>query len=98
MSWRRGPTPNRARWNKIRLQVLDRDGWVCRKCGKSGRLQVDHIVPLEDGGAIYDLLNCQSLCVPCHLEKTRGENQVKPTPLEVKEWRRFVDSMSRNGV
>ena len=66
-------------------------------CGKQAR-EVDHIHTLEDGGALYDSGNLQSLCRGCHIEKTSGENQVKPTPLEVKDWRRFVDSMSRNGV
>ena len=97
MSWRRGEKPSRARWSKTRLRVLDRDGWMCVKCGKQAR-EVDHILPLEQGGKIYNSPNLQSLCRGCHIEKTRGENQVKTTPIEVKKWRRFVDVMSRNGV
>ena len=27
--------------------VRDLDGWRCRLCGKSGRLEVDHVVPLH---------------------------------------------------
>ena len=92
MSWRRGEKPSRARWSKVRLRVLDRDNWQCVRCGKQAR-EVDHILPLEQGGPIYDMLNCQALCKKCHIEKTRGENQVKPVSPEVLEWRRFVNSM-----
>ena len=92
MSWRRGPTINRTKWRKVRLLVLDRDGWVCRRCGKLAQ-EVDHILSLNLGGEIYDPLNCQALCKKCHLNKTRRENQIKPTPAEVQEWRRFVNAM-----
>lgn len=34
--------------------------------------EVDHIVPLIDGGG-HDLSNLQSLCAPCHKEKTARE-------------------------
>ena len=87
MSWRKGERPSRRQWGKVRLMVLDRDGWACAKCGKAGRLEVDHRVPLEDGGAVYDLANLQSLCRSCHFAKTRGERGAKPTPPEVQEWR-----------
>ena len=96
MSWRRGATPNRAKWAKVRLLVLDRDGWACVQCGKAGRLEVDHRVPLEDGGALYDPGNLQSLCRGCHIDKTSGENQVKPTPLEVKAWQAYLVAQIAN--
>ena len=95
MSWRRGPRPNLARWNKIRLQVLDGDSWRCRRCGKQAA-QVDHIVPLNRGGDLYDFGNLQSLCVKDHLDKTRGENQIKPTPLEVLEWQAYLVAQIAN--
>ena len=34
--------------------------------------ELDHIVPLVDGGG-HELGNLQTLCVPCHREKTLGE-------------------------
>ena len=75
MSWRRGQRPSRRHWSKVRLLVLDRDSWRCQKCGKAGgRLEIDHIKPLEDGGAVYGLPNLQTLCrFPCHFDKTRRE-------------------------
>ena len=90
MSWRAGKRPSRRPWGKVRLKVLDRDGWTCAKCGKAGRLEVDHIKPLEDGGSLYELSNLQSLCRSCHISKTRVERMGKPTPQEVKEWRRYL--------
>ena len=30
---------------------------------------VDHIIPIAEGGALYDLENLQSLCAACHNKK-----------------------------
>lgn len=62
-----------AQWKAVRHQAKRRDGWACVKCGARGRLEVDHITPLRDGGAPYDLSNLQSLCAKCHSRKTRLE-------------------------
>ena len=67
----------RAEWSRIRRHVLARDGYACVQCGRRGvRLEMDHIVPLKDGGT-DELSNLQSLCkAPCHAAKTRAENTV----------------------
>ena len=65
---------NARRWAKVRRQALDRDAWRCRTCGKPGRLEVDHIRPLEHGGPAYELANLQTLCRVCHLRKTAADN------------------------
>ena len=31
-------------------RCLERDGYKCRKCGRGGRLEVHHTVPVQDGG------------------------------------------------
>ena len=80
---------DKHRWTAVRLQVLDRDGWRCRQCGKASALEVDHIVPLRRGGAPYDMGNLQSLCAfPCHAEKTRGENEGQDPARDA--WRKLV--------
>ena len=66
MSWRKAERPNLKLWRVARLKALDRDGWACRACGKRGRLEVDHVKPLEDGGDMYGLGNLQALCRGCH--------------------------------
>ena len=60
-----------SRWKRVRRKVLDRDKHRCRKCGIfTSRFEVDHVVPLEAGGAEYALDNLQTLCRPCHFAKT----------------------------
>ena len=47
------------RWAMVRRLALDRDGWRCQNpgCGKAGRLEVDHVRPLQHGGELFDLGN-----------------------------------------
>ena len=52
---------NSGQWARLRRVVLVRDSWKCVKCGRSGRMEVDHIKPLHLGGAWYDLANLQTL-------------------------------------
>ena len=72
--------PSRA-WDRVRRQVLDRDGWRCTRCGLAGLLEVHHLVALEDGGAELDPDNCTTLCRGCHVDHHR--RQVSP---ERQEW------------
>jgi 5-methylcytosine-specific restriction endonuclease McrA len=53
-------------WEKLRLQVLERDGFVCQFCGKTNdRLEIHHKVPKRKGG--LDMLeNLISYCRKCH--------------------------------
>ena len=67
-------TAKRA-WRRMRLQILERDGYRCRQCGRSGRLEVDHITPIRRGGDEYNPDNLQAICRGCHIEKTRTETR-----------------------
>ena len=83
-----------GRWVRVRRRVLDRDGWRCQACGKAGRLEVDHILPLVDGGQPYDLDNLQTLCRSCHVRKTAAENRARrPVPDAVQKWRDLVGNL-----
>ena len=75
-------------WARRRREVLDRDGWRCQKCGKAGRLEVDHKTPLYRGGS-NDLDNLQALCRRCHLDKTRHDYRGGPLPGE-EEWASLI--------
>lgn len=57
--------------NKMRFSIYSRDGYRCKKCGRTGNgtnLEIDHIVPISKGGkSTYD--NLQTLCHSCNVEK-----------------------------
>ena len=73
------------------MAVLERDGWRCRQCGRAGRLECDHILPLfqfPDQNP-YTLDGLQTLCRSCHIKKTREEN-LNPDRLE---WNNYLDHL-----
>lgn len=57
--------------NKLRFEILERDGYKCRYCGRGKdecSLQIDHIKPISKGGkSTYD--NLQTLCEDCNKQK-----------------------------
>ena len=62
-----------AKWKRVRRAAIERDGYRCRHCGtaRPGRsFEVDHIRPLSEGGSAFDMENLQTLCRPCHFDKT----------------------------
>ena len=67
-----------ADWRAKRERILVRDAFRCQSCNRvvSGpSANVDHILPLEDGGTDADD-NLQTLCRSCHGRKTRAEQSV----------------------
>ncbi|MBW4483880.1 MAG: HNH endonuclease [Tildeniella torsiva UHER 1998/13D] len=57
--------------------VLARDKWTCRSCGRSTRvdgitLHVDHILPRSQGG-MDQISNLQTLCAKCNLGKSNRD-------------------------
>ena len=81
---------DRHKWVGVRALVLDRDGWACVKCGRKGRLEVDHIVSLAHGGDLYGMENLQTLDRECHFAKTELERKEDTESDETKEWREFM--------
>jgi 5-methylcytosine-specific restriction protein A len=67
-----------ARWQKVRRLILSREP-LCRPCKAAGlvvaAVQVDHIKPVDAGGAPFDSENLQPLCFSCHSRKTLEENR-----------------------
>ena len=98
MTWHIKGGIDRKRWKSVRLSILDRDNWQCVCCGKSGRMEVDHIKPLEDGGEKYNPSNLQTLARGCHIEKTRGERIRKTARPEVIAWREFINKRLLDSV
>lgn len=69
-----------SRWHKFRTDYLNHNP-MCKLCFNKGLVviahEVDHIVPLIDGGKEFDERNLQSLCIECHKEKTANENRAR---------------------
>jgi 5-methylcytosine-specific restriction endonuclease McrA len=59
-------TRSTARRQQARAAARRRDGNRCRRCGSTDKLEVHHIVGLQDGGSEYDLNNLITLCSSCH--------------------------------
>ena len=76
-----------GRWAAIRREVLERDGWRCRECGKPGRLEVHHLEPLHKGGS-NDVGNLVALCRGCHIAAHR-----RPETAEQAAWREFAGEL-----
>ena len=65
---------NAKQWARARVKALERDGWKCTECGVMRGLEVDHVKPISDGGAMYELSNLSTKCRWCHRIKTQLEN------------------------
>jgi len=70
---RQRPTAKRrAISKKIRLLILERDGYRCCLCGRTAKetkLEVDHKIPLAKGGT-DSLNNLWTLCIDCNRGKS----------------------------
>ena len=61
-----------AEWRKARDKALARARRRCEKCGSIKDVQVDHIIPVSQGGTHLQA-NLQVLCGEHHRAKTAGE-------------------------
>jgi 5-methylcytosine-specific restriction protein A len=63
-------------WQKLRAWFLASNP-ICVHCQQAGILtaavHVDHIQPINQGGARLDQANLQALCAGCHSRKTMRE-------------------------
>jgi hypothetical protein len=72
--------PNRGDrvWGELRAAQLEREPF-CRECAKVAKqtpaTEVDHVIPLADGGSFDDPSNHQSLCFRHHWQKDRGRER-----------------------
>ena len=69
------PSPHRRLSKKMRYEVLARDGGTCVLCrSQDKRLEVDHIVPLAQGGSDA-IENLQTLCIDCNRGKSDRDDR-----------------------
>lgn len=70
-----------TRWRRLRERKLLANP-LCEACASRGRIiaatVVDHITPINEGGAALDMQNLQSLCDRCHNRKSGREAHRKP--------------------
>ena len=84
------------RWQATRRAVFARDGYRCVRCGKAGRLECDHRIPIDrdPDQDPYAVDGCQSLCRGCHIQKSRAERleteRRRPIAPGVAAWRSLV--------
>lgn len=71
---------------KTRFEVFKRDGFVCQYCGNSPPtviLEIDHIIPVKDGGG-NEVDNLLTSCFDCNRGKGTRSLEVSPDTLEQK--------------
>lgn len=74
--------PEHVTWAEKRVQVLERDGYRCVRCGSNDSLDVHHKVARRHGGA-GDLDNLETLCAKCHHDTpTYGRPSRDESPME----------------
>jgi 5-methylcytosine-specific restriction protein A len=65
-------------WRRVRGRVLERDKGLCQIRGPGclrAATEVDHVVDVRLGGALYDEANCRSVCGPCHRRRSNRRRQ-----------------------
>ena len=75
------------RSDRLARAAKARDGWRCTACGRPGKLEAHHEVPLSDGGA-DSLDNLATLCRGCHLAVHR-----RPLGPREAAWRSLVEEL-----
>ena len=56
-------------------RTLERYLYCCHYCGRKGADQVDHVVPLAEGGADEEWNLAPIHAEPCHRDKTAAESR-----------------------
>lgn len=74
--------------DRLRRKVLARDKYRCTKCGRPGRLEAHHKIPVERGG-LHEMGNLVTLCVDCHLAAHREDRLARMSP-ERRAWHEYL--------
>ena len=80
---------------QIRVQVLARDDYRYKMCGRTKdevQLEVDHIIPVSDGGT-DELSNLATLCRDCNIGKStyhfKDYNSIRVIPANLEKHYKF---------
>ncbi len=66
--YKRGKASRHTRDPELRNRIFSRDGFICKICGTSDNLTIDHIISVYRGGGNEDD-NLQALCNRCNSGK-----------------------------
>ena len=77
-------------WRTLRLRILQRDNHRCQINHRGCTLiadQVDHIIPLVDGGAKYDPSNLRAACTHCNASLGASMGNARRNEPRTLRWR-----------
>lgn len=80
------------RWQKKRLEILERDGWKCRRCqNKDDTLNVHHLIyEAKKAPWEYPPALLISLCTKCHDDVEDRTNKILRAQLALMPWPKEV--------
>ncbi|WP_428964504.1 HNH endonuclease [Micromonospora fluostatini] len=65
---------SRSEWDALSQRILVRDDWTCYVCHQQTATQVDHKMPVSEGGSPREPDNLGAICEsPCHESKSEAE-------------------------
>jgi len=83
------PVYNSTTWRKVRLAVLERDGWQCQlrlpRC-RGTATEADHIVDWRQGGDPYDPTNLRAACKPCNVAQRNRRVAARARRTQSRQW------------
>ncbi len=82
---------------KTRFEIFKRDRFTCRYCGKHSPeviLEVDHILPVAEGGS-NDLLNLVTSCRGCNQEGCAAARSTAETDLQFDQAGAMADEIEQ---
>lgn len=68
-----------SRWRRLRLVILERDGYQCQIRGprcEGKATDVDHIIPIADGGPEFEETNLRAACHPCNIMRAQVQKRM----------------------
>ena len=89
---------NRSRWRAVRLKALDRDNWQCVTCGRKVDWRLTISRRWNPAGNRMTLPTVQTLCRPCHFDKTRSERPLRTVTPEQRAWKDFINERLSDSV
>ena len=79
------------RWQKKRLEVMERDGFTCKLCNEDTKTLHVHHKSYQFGKKPwdYELDNFDTLCVPCHELEELAKSKLKELVLRLEKQNYF---------